>query len=261
MMGAVFPQDAIASLSIVDVSPSEINSPDQVVIITASASGLSDKSQYLQAVFTKEGQAANYLGFTKNLNGDWYKYKSSPSDSDLTSFFSFKPDSGSWSGRLEAKIDVSDTGFSGPGNYLLKLAKYISSSAVYSEARTIAVKAVKPEAPKPPEPEKKETRETKTTESVEEAPAPVTLAETVKVPEDLLAEENDNGEILGTEEAKIATEESPVLLPTLSASVTPTRKTLVAGRQWGYGWGAVGVGAILLGGSGWLLYNRYRRQK
>lgn len=247
LVGALWPADVLAALSIIDVTPNEIDSPDQVISISASASGLSEKTQYLQAVFTRdrEGQTANYLGFTKNSNGEWYKYKSSPSDSDLTSFFGFMPDSGSWSGKLEAKIDVSDTGFSGPGNYLLKLAKYISSGAVYSEAKIIVVKAVKPEIPKPPEPVKEETATPKATENILVAEEPVT-------------QENNFPEILGTESAKIATEVSLIATPTPAA---PTRKILVADSRWRLGWAAAGVGAILLGGSGWLLYNRYRRQR
>lgn len=116
-------------LTINSVSPTTINSSDDVITISATASGLSN-TQYLQAVFTKEGESSsNYFGFTKNLADEWYQYKSSPTDSDLSSYFySFTPNSGTWSGQLVAKADVNDDGYKGPGNYILKLFKPTSSS-------------------------------------------------------------------------------------------------------------------------------------
>ena len=122
------------ALTINSVSPQIINFSDDLITISASASGLqSGIAQYLQAAITKEGETTNYLGLTKNLNDEWYQYKSSPTVSDLTTYFyNFTPVSGSWSGQLVAKVDTTDDGFKGPGNYLLKLIKYISSSGSYS---------------------------------------------------------------------------------------------------------------------------------
>ena len=60
-------------LTINSVSPTTINSLDDVITVSATASGLSNV-QYLQAVFTKEGETtSNYFGFTKNL-ADIVKY-------------------------------------------------------------------------------------------------------------------------------------------------------------------------------------------
>lgn len=262
LIEALWPQDALAAISIVDVTPSMIDSSDQVISISASASGLSQKKQYLQVVFTKEGQAANYFGYTRDHSGGWYKYKSSPTDSDLTSFFGFMPSSGSWSGKLEAKIDMDDSGFTGPGNYLLKLAKYISSSAVYSDAKMIQIKATKPETPKVQESKKEVVpapKETFEAATVTETPIVAELADVAEVPEGIIAEEPSNyTEVLGTEAGRIVTVSAKVVPESIA---TPSQPVRVAARASPIGWGIAGLGTILLGIAGGFLYNRYRRSR
>lgn len=131
---------AFAAFSITDVSPATINSPEDVITITASASGLQNNTQYLEAAFTKEGESANYFGLTKNKSEEWYQYKSSPSSSDLSSYFySFLPVNGVWSGQILAKIDIADSGYKGPGNYTVKLLKFITSSSTSSNTLSLAV--------------------------------------------------------------------------------------------------------------------------
>lgn len=131
------------ALTINSVSSTSINSANDILTIEASASGLSN-TQYLQAAFTKEGEASNYFGFTKNLAGDWYKYKPSPTSDDLTKYFySFVPNSGTWSGQLQVKVDLDDSGYKGSGNYLLKLFKPTSSSKSENSIK-IAVSISKP---------------------------------------------------------------------------------------------------------------------
>lgn len=138
-------------LTISSVSGTTINSPDDVLIVYATASGLQSSTQYLQAAFTKDGDTVNYLGLTKNLADEWYQYKSSPASSDLNSYFySFTPVSGTWSGQLVAKIDINDDGFKGPGNYLLKLFKYISSyGAASNNSISVAVNVTAPSIASP----------------------------------------------------------------------------------------------------------------
>lgn len=137
---SVFPPEVLGAITIESVSPTTIDSDEDIITINASASGLSSSTQYLQAVFTKDGSATNYLGFTKNLSDEWYQYKSSPSSSDLGGYFyRFQPLSGTWSGIIRARFDSGDDGFSGPGNYLLRLAKYISSSPSYSDPVSVLV--------------------------------------------------------------------------------------------------------------------------
>lgn len=126
-----FVKPAFAAISMTDISSTVINSQDDIVSLTATASGLSSSTQYLQVVFTKEGEATDYLGLTGNQQGEWYKYKSSPSLSEDLQiyFYSFIPVGGAWIGTISAKLDTDDSGFKGQGNYIVKLAKYITSSS------------------------------------------------------------------------------------------------------------------------------------
>ncbi|GEM_PF-5456800 len=125
----LFPQKAFAAINITNISPTTINLPEDVITISVTTSNLSSATQYLQVAFTKQGETANYFGYTKNNNNSWYLYKSSPTTDDFSStFFSFTPVSGSWNGEISAKIDSTDTGFKGSGEYTVKVRKYISSS-------------------------------------------------------------------------------------------------------------------------------------
>jgi len=124
---------AFAALTITEASPVSISSPDDIITITASASSLQNTTQYLQIGLTKEGEPSNYFGFTKNQSEEWFKYKSSPTTSDLSSYFyKFTPVGGVWFGQILAKVDIDDTGYKGAGNYIIKLIKYITSSPSYS---------------------------------------------------------------------------------------------------------------------------------
>ena len=124
---------AFAALTITDASPVSISSPDDIITITATASALQNTTQYLQVGLTKEGESSNYFGFTKNQSEEWFKYKSSPTTSDLNSYFyKFTPVGGVWFGQILAKVDVDDIGYKGAGNYTIKLIKYITSSPSYS---------------------------------------------------------------------------------------------------------------------------------
>lgn len=136
-----FPFSVWAALTINDVSPTTINSPDDVITISATASGLSNSTQYLQVAFSREGLSpAQYLGITKNQNSEWYLYKSSPSLADFSAYFySFTPVGSTWSGQIQAKFDTNDGDFFGPGNYVLKLFKYITSSTGTASNNTITV--------------------------------------------------------------------------------------------------------------------------
>lgn len=124
-------KSVFAAISITDISSTIINSQDDIISLTATASGLSSSTQYLQVVFTKEGEVTDYLGLTSNQQGEWYKYKSSPSLSEDLQiyFYSFVPVGGAWTGTISAKLDTDDSGFKGQGNYIVKLAKYITSSS------------------------------------------------------------------------------------------------------------------------------------
>lgn len=120
----LFPAKVFAAFTIETVTPSDIISEDQTITLFVSASNLSSSTQYLQTAITKEGKT-NYFGFTQNNSGNWIQYQSSP---DLNSLLAFTPVDGNWNGEVKAKIDTSDSGFAGPGSYMIKVLKYISSS-------------------------------------------------------------------------------------------------------------------------------------
>ncbi len=120
-------------LTINSIFPQVINSPDDSITVSASASGLSNSTQYLQAAFTKEGETTHYFGLTQNLADEWYLYESTPSVQNLSAYFySFTPANSTWSGQLKTRLDTNSKYFLGPGNYILKLYKYISSSGTAS---------------------------------------------------------------------------------------------------------------------------------
>lgn len=136
----LFSSPAFAAFSITEISPKEINDPNSVVTLHASGSGLTNsKAEYLQAAITKEGEASNYFGFTQNLSDSWVKYKSSPDESTRATFYTFTPTDGSWSGEVKFKIDATDSGFKGSGNYNVKLLRYITSSSS-NDSNTVTLK-------------------------------------------------------------------------------------------------------------------------
>lgn len=210
----LFPQETFAAISITNVSPTVINSQDDVISITANASGLSSSTQYLQIVFTKEGETTNYFGLTQNLLGEWYKYKSGPSlTGDLqVYFYNFTPVGGVWIGTVSAKLDIDDSGYKGTGNYIVKLAKYItSSSPTYSTNQYSITSNVSAPTPTPtptptstPTPIPTPTPTSAPTKTPSPTPTPIPTKILVGFEDELATE----SEILGTSSAEPSPQES-----------------------------------------------------
>lgn len=140
------PPFAAAEFTITNVSPTTVNSADDILHITATVSGLTVSPQYLQAAFTLDGRS-NYFGITKNLLDEWYSYKSTPALTDLTNYFyTFQLQAKAWSGTVSAKIDTSDKDFAGPGSYKLKLIRYTGNSSSDSNFVYITVNVSSPSA-------------------------------------------------------------------------------------------------------------------
>jgi hypothetical protein len=101
----------------------------EVVSIDVSLSGLTSSSCassscYLQAGLRAFGER-EFFGFTRNGNGEWYEYKSEPGINTITTtFFSFSPVGGAWSGTLSVKANPTDTKYKGPGTYTLRVWRY-----------------------------------------------------------------------------------------------------------------------------------------
>ncbi len=129
------PAGVHAAFSIESITPTEITSVDQELTLFVTASNLSSSTQYFQVAITKEGQS-NFLGQTQNNSGSWTPYASSP---DFNSLLAVTPIGGVWNGEVKAKFDSNDSGFSGPGTYLIKILKYITSSGSSSNSVPITV--------------------------------------------------------------------------------------------------------------------------
>ena len=137
----------------------QLNISDQVILNTevsfsASVSGLtssscaSDGRCFFQGTLRQVG-ASYYFGQTQNNNSSWTDYVSSPDLEYIQStFYSFLPQSGSWSGQLKMRYSAADPKYEGPGNYELKLQRFsgksISGSSGDSNTLTISLAATLP---------------------------------------------------------------------------------------------------------------------
>jgi hypothetical protein len=103
--------------------PNEINQSDEAeTVIMFSCNGCGDS--FIRGVFYPSG--TNYFGLTQNNNGDWIG-----TESDRSKYFKIaKTDliDASWSGKLRIKLDLSDSAYQGPGEYLFKVGRYTSST-------------------------------------------------------------------------------------------------------------------------------------
>lgn len=105
-------------------SPSQINS-DQSFTISVNLSLPNNPNTifYLKGTF-KKSDGSNYFGLTK-VSNSWVKNGSS-----YSSQYPITTDtSGNWSGNLEIQPDSEDSGFSGSGDYIFKIARYTSSGS------------------------------------------------------------------------------------------------------------------------------------
>lgn len=93
---------------------------DDSLVVTASPSGFVDgETVFIKGAFFQSG-TSNYFGFTKN-NDVWIKNSASN-----TSQRSVKI--GEWDGKLETKVDYSDSGYKGENDYAFKLRFYYGSA-------------------------------------------------------------------------------------------------------------------------------------
>lgn len=95
-------------------------SNSEELTVSASASGfVNDETIYLKGAFYKDG-STNYFGFTKAGN-DWIKNSANTSSQRQVKF-------GDWDQKLIVKNDPDDSGFTGSGEYKLKLGFYYTTS-------------------------------------------------------------------------------------------------------------------------------------
>lgn len=128
------------SININSISTSEMSSPDDSVTINASAAGLTTTTSRLQAIFTKSLDSPRYFSFSQNQNGEWYQYKSSPTDSEFADYYIVTASNSAWAGTIKVKFDNNSVGFKGAGDYYLRLKLYKSiSSYSYSDPMPVKI--------------------------------------------------------------------------------------------------------------------------
>ncbi|MFH1832582.1 MAG: hypothetical protein ABH816_00245 [Candidatus Levyibacteriota bacterium] len=104
---------------------------------------------FLQAAFTPQA-ITQYFGYTKNHNGEWFEYVSSPeTDYIKSTFFAFEPQSGNWSGTLTIRPDITDSNYTGTNTYNIKAWRYTGNSRSYSgSSDNVSIELTAP-TPKP----------------------------------------------------------------------------------------------------------------
>ncbi len=126
-----FPTKAFAAITFsISTSQQSISQTDELSI-TVTITGLTSCATcYLQAAFTSATGNPSYLGYTQQNGGSWYQYITSPSPETIqSSFFSFQPSVGSWTGVLKAKVDTQDSDYVGTGQYIVKVMRYTGNSS------------------------------------------------------------------------------------------------------------------------------------
>ena len=106
-----------------------------------ASSSAQSRAYYLQGAIRKIDNAY-YFGSTKNLDGNWIDYISSPDPVYIASnFYLASPIDSSWSGKLSMKFSSSDVNYKGPGDYELKVRLFTgaSSSATSTSSNVLTI--------------------------------------------------------------------------------------------------------------------------
>lgn len=91
---------------------------DQGFVLNINLNNLTSNSVYFLKGAFKKSDSTNYFGQTQ-VNGNWIKNSASS-----TQQFRIDTTSTSWTGQISVMPDSSDSGYSGSGQYLFKLARY-----------------------------------------------------------------------------------------------------------------------------------------
>lgn len=129
---------ASSSFSISGI-PLQVNSDQQFsVSVSLSLPNNPNTAFYLKGAF-KKVDGSNYFGLTK-VSGSWIKNGSTYSNQYPITTDS----SGNWSGNLEVQVDSEDSGFTGSGDYIFKVARYTStgSGPTWSNESNIQITAL-----------------------------------------------------------------------------------------------------------------------
>lgn len=120
---------------------SEINSDNELEINIKIITDDIGKIFYLKGAFKKE-DSNNYFGFT-NFDDTWVPN----SAKYLNQFKTFPNESGQWDGKLRIKPDSEDAGFTGSGEYILKVGRYSESGSGPTWSNELKIKITEVEKP------------------------------------------------------------------------------------------------------------------
>jgi hypothetical protein len=125
--------DAVITFTI---SNPTVDSND-VIEVEASLAGLTSSQNcstsgcYLQAELKILDESKGYFGYTSNNSGEFVDYFSLASSADevKSKLFNFVPSpSGTWSGKLKAKNNFTDSNYKGPGQYAIRFRRFTGNS-------------------------------------------------------------------------------------------------------------------------------------
>lgn len=250
---------AVISFSISNPQSDNDETTFDVSLSGLASSSCSDGFCYLQAAFTGQSQP-RYFGFTKNNTGEWYKYSSSLDKNYIKStFFSFQPQEGNWSGKLTIKVDSEDPDYKGPGSYNIKAWRYSGNSNGASGAsdNTLTIELTTSASPTPtPSPSPTPASSAQTSSPKSPSPTPKVSPTPAKSPS---ANPQISAEILGqkAEASEQAAATSPKLeSPTPTPQAQSSNRTKIASYL-------VGSGLIVIGLSmgAFLWYHRTLKKK
>lgn len=119
--------------------PSQINSNQSFnTSVNLTLPNNKNSTYYLSGAFKKVG-GTRYFGLTK-IDSNWAQYNSS---NYLNQYKITTDDSGNWTGTLEVKPDIEDSDYKGSGDYIFKVARYLSnSSPTWSNEAAITINDV-----------------------------------------------------------------------------------------------------------------------
>lgn len=248
----VFPSKLYAmSISVSDL-PLTIDQSDEIEIsLFFSCSGCGDS--FIRAVFFPSG--VSYFGLTQNNNGDWVG-----SENDRSKYFKIAKTElidASWSGKLRIKLDLADSSYQGPGEYLFKVGRYTSSSDSSAEwSDSYSIRIIGPTSTPTPTPTQTPTiTPTPTyTSSPTKTPTPTanpTKTPTIKPsPTGSVTDEvsSDSGDVLGME----VVINSPSSTPNSNVPSVSKNKNIVIAIIF------VGLGMVLIGGSIYWVIKSYQ---
>ncbi|MCL4366947.1 hypothetical protein M1563_02155 [Patescibacteria group bacterium] len=133
---------------LLDSTPNQITC-DQTFSISMHLNQLTSQAKYyLKGAFNKEG-SSNYFGKTK-VDNNWISNNQTYSQQ----FAITTSDQGSWDGNLEIMSDPTDSGFTGKGQYFLKIARYSEngSGPTWSNQQEVTINNCPSPTPTPPVP-------------------------------------------------------------------------------------------------------------